>query len=140
MTPFVSVLVLNWNGARLLPDCLEALFQTDYQDDAWEAVLVDNASTDGSDVEAVKRFPRLKLWRNPANWGFARGYNAALRAAPGPYVVLLNTDTAVRPGWLRPLVAAAESEARVGAAQAKLIYPAHSPNAGRIQNAGGLLL
>ena len=140
MTPFASVLVLNWNGARLLPDCLEALFRTDYPDDAWEAVLVDNASSDGSAEQAAQQFPRLKLWRNPGNWGFARGYNAPIAAAPGPYVVLLNTDTAVRPGWLRALVEAAEADAKVGAATAKLVYPPHSANAGRIQNAGGLLL
>jgi N-acetylglucosaminyl-diphospho-decaprenol L-rhamnosyltransferase len=140
MTPFVSVLVLNWNGARLLPICLEALFQTDYPGDRWEAVLVDNASTDGSEDAALRDFPRLKLWRNPGNWGFARGYNGAIAGAPGPYVALLNIDTRVRPGWLRALVAAAEADPRIGAATAKLIYPPESPNAGRIQNAGGLLL
>jgi hypothetical protein len=140
VSPFVSVLILNWNGARLLPACLDALFQTDYPADAWEAVLVDNASSDGSESAAARDFPQLKLWRNPGNWGFARGYNGAIGAAPGPYVVLLNTDTRVRPGWLRALVEAAESDPRAGAATAKLVYPTESPNAGRIQNAGGLLL
>ena len=140
MSPFVSVLVLNWNGARLLPACLAALFATSYPADSWEAVLVDNASTDGSHERALVEFPRLTLWRNPDNWGFARGYNAAIAAAPGPYVALLNIDTQVRTGWLRALVEAAESDAQLGAATAKLIYPPTSPNAGRIQNAGGLLL
>lgn len=138
--PFVSVLVLNWNGARLLPSCLSALFETEYPESAWEVVLVDNASSDGSEATAVRDFPRLKLWRNPANWGFARGYNGAIAAASGQYVVLLNSDTRVRPGWLRALVDAAEADPRVGAATAKLIYPPESANAGRIQNAGGLLL
>jgi hypothetical protein len=140
LPPFASVLVLNWNGARLLPACLEALFHTDYPTDAWEVVLVDNASTDGSVEEALRRFPRLRVWRNPGNWGFARGYNGAMAAAPGPYVVLLNSDTRVRPGWLRALVDAAEADSRVGAATAKLVYPPGAPNAGRIQNAGGMLL
>src|SRR5688572_10966320 len=140
MTPFVSVLVLNWNGARLLPSCLTALYETAYPADAWEAVLVDNASTDGSEAAAIRDFPSLRLWRNPGNWGFARGYNGAIAAARGPYVALLNIDTRVRPGWLRALVDAAEADPRVGAATAKLIYPPESPNAGRIQNAGGLLL
>src|SRR5688500_6439948 len=126
MTPFVSVLVLNWNGARLLPACLQALFKTDYPDDSWEAVLVDNASTDGSHERAMLDFPRLKLWRNAGNWGFARGYNAAIAAAPGPYVALLNIDTQVRPGWLRALLDAAEGDPRLGAATAKLVYPAES--------------
>jgi GT2 family glycosyltransferase len=138
--PFVSVLILNWNGRRLLPTCLNALAATDYPAGRWETVVVDNASTDGSLEDAVAAFPWIVPWRNPANWGFARGYVAAVAAARGPYVVLLNSDTRVRPGWLGALVAAAEADPRVGAASAKLIFPPDSPNAGRIQNAGGLLL
>jgi GT2 family glycosyltransferase len=63
-----------------------------------------------------------------------------MAASPGPYLVLLNSDTAVHPGWLRALVDAAEADERIGAATAKCIFPAGSPNQGRIQNAGGLLL
>ncbi len=140
LAPFVSVLVLNWNGARLLPGCLGALEQTDYPAGCWETVQVDNASSDGSETAAVEQFPWLKLRRNSGNWGFARGYNGTIREAPGPYVVLLNSDTHVRPGWLRALVGAAERDGQVAAATAKLIYPDGSPKAGRIQNAGGTLL
>ncbi len=138
--PFVSVLILNWNGARLLPACLEALSRTDYPAGCWEVVVVDNASTDGSLEAARQRYPWIQTRRNAANWGFSRGYNGAMRDAPGPYVALLNTDTRVHPSWLRALVAAAESDPRVAAATAKLIFPLESVNAGRIQNAGGLLL
>jgi GT2 family glycosyltransferase len=138
--PFVSVLVLNWNGAALLPRCLEALGRTDYPAGRWEAVVVDNASSDGSADEAARRFPSVRLRRNPGNWGFARGYNGAMRTAPGDYVALVNLDARVRPGWLKALVRAAEKDERVAAATAKLIYPAESANGGRIQNAGGVLL
>ncbi|MGH2351381.1 MAG: glycosyltransferase family 2 protein [Chloroflexota bacterium] len=138
--PFVSVLILNWNGKRLLPACLAALAGTEYPAGRWETVVVDNASTDGSLEEAARRFPWIKVWRNPANWGFARGYAQAMAAAPGPYVVLLNSDTRVRPGWLAALVRAAEGDPRVAAATAKCIFPADSPNAGCIQNAGGIIL
>jgi GT2 family glycosyltransferase len=138
--PFVSVLVLNWNGKALLPRCLAALAQTEYPAGRWETVVVDNASTDESLEDAVAAFPWITPWRNPANWGFARGYVAPIAAAAGEYVVLLNSDTRVRPGWLGALVGAAEADPLVGAASAKLIFPPDSPNAGRIQNAGGLLL
>jgi N-acetylglucosaminyl-diphospho-decaprenol L-rhamnosyltransferase len=138
--PFVSVLVLNWNGRRILPACLEALALTDYPAGRWEAIVVDNASTDGSLEEAERAHPWLRTQRNRENWGFGRGYNGAMAAAPGPYIVLLNSDTRVRPDWLQALVNAVETDDRIGAATAKLIYPPESPNAGRIQNAGGLLL
>src|SRR4051794_31910784 len=138
--PFVSVLILNWNGARVLPRCLEALTQTDYPEGRWEAIVVDNASTDGSDGAAQRAFPWIRVRHNAGNWGFARGYNGAVAAAPGPYVVLLNSDTRVRPGWLRALVAAAEADPLVGAATAKLVFPPESLHAGKIQDAGGLVL
>ncbi|MBI3970050.1 MAG: glycosyltransferase family 2 protein [Chloroflexi bacterium] len=139
-TPFVTVLPLNWNGNRLLPACLRALAATDYPKDRWETVVVDNASTDGSLEGAMTEFSWIRVRRNPANWGFAKGYNDAIADAPGEYVALLNLDTRVRPGWLRALVAAAEAGATIGAATAKLIFPVESPNAGRIQNAGGMVL
>ncbi len=138
--PFVSVLVLNWNGARLLPACLAALAKTEYPEGCWEAVVVDNASTDGSAEAAQQAFPWITVRRNTGNWGFARGYNGAIAAAPGPYVALLNSDTRVRAGWLRALVAAAEADPSVGAATAKLVFPPDGPNAGKIQDAGGLVL
>ena len=85
-------------GRRLLPRCLDALSRTDYPQGRWEAVLVDNASTDGSLESALVSYPWVVPWRNPANWGFARGYLAPMAASPGPYVVLLNSDTQVTPG------------------------------------------
>src|SRR5206468_112084 len=59
---------------------------------------------------------------------------------PGPYVALLNSDTRVHPRWLRALVNAAEVDSRLGAATAKLIFPPDSPHAGKIQDAGGVVL
>lgn len=138
--PFVSVLVLNWNGARILPACLRALEQTAYPADRWEAVLIDNASTDGSAEAAAEAFPYVTVRRNAGNWGFGRGYNESMRAAPGPYVALLNSDTRVTPGWLDALVTQAERDDRIAAATAKLVYPSDSARAGRIQNAGGMVL
>jgi len=138
--PFVSVLILNWNGARLLPSCLEALRNTDYPDGRWEVIVVDNASTDDSAALVERDFPWVKLQCNPGNWGFAKGYNGAIAAAPGPYILLLNSDTRVRPNWLGALVRAADGDAQIAAATAKLLYPAESALAGRIQDAGGLVL
>ena len=134
------MLVLNWNGARLLPRCLEALSRTDYSSGRWEVVVVDNNSSDDS-VEAAQRdFPWIKVSRHPANLGFGKGYNPAIRRAQGEYVALLNLDTRVRPAWLKELVRAAEMDPRVGATTAKLLFPTDGPLAGRIERAGGQLL
>lgn len=138
--PFVSVLVLNWNGETLLPQCLEALQATEYPADRWEMVVVDNDLHDRSVEAALAAYPAIRLHRNPANWGFARGYNGAIAAAPGEYVALLNLDARPEPGWLRALAGALEADPKGGAATAKLIYPPDSKNGGRIQNAGGMIL
>lgn len=144
--PFVSVIVLNYNGGSLLPRCLEALSRTDYPADAWEALLVDNASSDGSVDETARVFPWVRLVCNRKNLGFAAGNNVGMRAAPGPYVALLNTDTEVEPGWLRALVLSAEADPRVGACTAKLLFAGRrtTDGSGRgvgvVQNAGTLLL
>ncbi|NCV22996.1 MAG: glycosyltransferase family 2 protein, partial [Chloroflexi bacterium] len=140
VTPFVTVVVLNWNGLRLLPPCLEAVAQTDYPAGQWETVVVDNASTDGSAEWVEANHPWVRVRRNPGNWGFGRGNNPAMRDAPGPFVVLLNSDTRVRPGWLRALVETMDAEPRAGAATAKLLFPDDGPRRGQIQNAGGMLL
>jgi GT2 family glycosyltransferase/glycosyltransferase involved in cell wall biosynthesis len=138
--PFVTVVVLNWNGLRLLPPCLDALARTTYDTGRWEVVVVDNASTDGSCEWVEGAHPWVRVRRNPANWGFGRGNNPAMRDAPGPYVVLLNSDTRVHPGWLQALVSAMEANPGAGAATAKLVFPPGGAHAGRIQNAGGMVL
>ncbi|HEX6488860.1 MAG TPA: glycosyltransferase family 2 protein [Candidatus Dormibacteraeota bacterium] len=135
MEPELAVLVLNFNGASHLAACLEALEGQSVQG-GFEVVVIDNASTDGS-VELVRsRFPAARLVANSSNLGFAGGCNAGIRATKHPYVVLLNNDTRVRPGFLAALRAAALSDERAGAVTSKLVY-ADRPNV--IQNAGTLL-
>ncbi len=120
--PFVSVVVLNYNGLRFLDDCLGSLDQLDYPRDRFEVVLVDNVSQDGSADIAEKRFPRFRVVRNSRNLGFAAGNNVAMRTAQADYVVLLNNDTAVDKQWLSALVEAAERDPKIGACTSKLLF------------------
>ncbi len=115
-----SVIVLNWNGARLLPACLSALGAQSYRDfDLW---LVDNGSIDESrgllaDLEASKQplwltYPLPSaphLIRNSHNVGFAAGNNQAIRRTPARYVVLLNNDAIPEPQWLETLVSSVQA-------------------------------
>ena len=127
----------NWNGKALLPRCLDALSRTAYPQGRWEAVLVDNASTDGSLESALVSYPWVVPWRNPANWGFARGYLAPMAASPGPYVVLLNSDTQVTPGWLRALVGARRRSPIGGRRRPSWSTPGTAPTRGASRTPGG---
>ncbi|MHB1161762.1 MAG: glycosyltransferase family 2 protein [Chloroflexota bacterium] len=120
--PFVSVVVLNYNGLRFLDGCLGSLARLDYPADRYEVVIVDNVSSDGSAEVAEKRFPKFRVVRNDRNLGFAAGNNVAMRATQADYVALLNNDTAVDEQWLSGLVDAAESDPAVGACTSKLLF------------------
>ena len=120
--PFVSVVVLNYNGLRFLDRCLGSLARLDYPDDRYEVVLVDNVSKDGSADAAERLFSNVRVVRNGRNLGFAGGNNVAMRAATADYVVLLNNDTSVDPNWLARLVEAAEQDPETGACTSKLLF------------------
>jgi GT2 family glycosyltransferase len=76
-----SVIVPNWNGARHLPTCLEALRAQTYP--RLEVIIADNASTDGSQELIARDFPEVRLIQLPENRGFTGACNAGLRAAQG---------------------------------------------------------
>jgi N-acetylglucosaminyl-diphospho-decaprenol L-rhamnosyltransferase len=102
VTPFISVIVLNYNGRDWLGPCLTAL-STQSRAPAFEVVLADNGSTDGSVDFVRERFPLAVIVENGRNLGFAGGNNAAARAARGSVLVFLNNDTVPAPDWLARL-------------------------------------
>lgn len=117
--PEISVVVLNWNGARLLPECLSALGAQTYRD--FELWLVDNGSIDGSwrlldDLERSAHPEWLgaalpgpaRVIRNRDNLGFAAANNQAICRSRARYIVTLNNDAIPDPDWLAGMVTAAE--------------------------------
>ena len=105
--PRVSAIVVSYNTRDHLLRCLEALLAPTGV--SLEAILVDNASTDGS-VEAVRaRFPGVRVIANAANLGFSRANNLGLRAARGPCVLVVNSDCEVRPDAVGTLCAILEA-------------------------------
>jgi GT2 family glycosyltransferase len=134
--PRATVVVLAFNGGDLLTDCLEAVLSQELEG-AFEVLVVDNGSTDGSAERVRRRFPEIRVEAAGRNLGFAAGNNLGLRLAAGVHPVLLNQDTRVRAGWLAALVAAAEAGEGVGAVTSKLVF-ADRPAV--VQNAGCLLL
>ena len=94
--PLVSAIVVNWNAGRPLLDCLRAFYAC--SDVPAEAVVVDNASTDGSAEAVASEFPEVKLIRQPVNIGFGRANNAGLQVAEGRFVLVMSPNIAVMPG------------------------------------------
>ena len=104
-TPFVRVVVLNFDGWQMTIDCLRSLLETDWPADRFEVVLVDNGSVDDV-VERVRaEMPTVRIVEPLANTGFAGGCNLGI-GAPGQFdlVALVNNDATVATDWLRPLV------------------------------------
>lgn len=120
--PLVSIVILNYNGARFLEACLAAVLASNYPRDRFEVILVDNASTDGSGGLVTERFPEVRVLQNGENLGFAGGNNQGILCAAGAYVILLNNDTAPHPDWIAEMVRAAEADHQVGACAAKLLF------------------
>lgn len=97
---------MNWNGARHLPRCLQAVYDQTFTD--YEVIVVDNASTDGSADGLEARWSGVRVERLERNLGFAAGNNLGARLARGRWLALLNNDAFPSPGWLQALVQAAE--------------------------------
>src|SRR5207247_6342929 len=121
------VIVLSWNTRELLQRCLASLFQHGPGPDPGmrlEVIVVDNASHDGSADLVAREFPQARLVRNQRNEGYARGNNQGLALARAPLVLLLNSDTEVRPGALALLVEFLRACPEYGAAAPRPLHPA----------------
>jgi GT2 family glycosyltransferase len=121
-----SIIVLSWNGADDLPDCLDAVLAQEGA--VADLLVVDNGSVDGSSALVRERYPNARLVENSRNLGFAAGMNVGMRllrdaAEPPDVVVLLNQDTIVAPDWLHSILAPFEQDERIGAVGCKIYYP-----------------
>ncbi|MCU0611336.1 MAG: glycosyltransferase [Candidatus Eisenbacteria bacterium] len=117
------VIVLNWNGRDLLPDCLESLRDQCYP--RMVPVVVDNGSGDGSPAFVASVFPECRVIVNRRNLGFAEGNNVGMRVAieeRAEHVVLLNNDTRVARGWLKALISRAGESADIGAVGSRMLF------------------
>ena len=115
----LAIVILNWNGAKMLRQYMAKVL--DYSRQQAAVYVADNASTDES-LELLKQdFPECRLIVLDQNWGFAEGYNKALRQVEAEYYLLLNSDIEVTPHWLTPLLAFMDTHPDVAACQPKLL-------------------
>lgn len=115
----IAVIILNWNGEKLLDEFLPQVTATTPADIA-DVIVADNGSTDGSTALLKEKFPTVKIIEFDKNYGFAEGYNKAIELTRYHYTVLLNSDVATADGWLRPLYDYMESHPATGACQPKI--------------------
>ncbi|MCS6844814.1 MAG: glycosyltransferase family 2 protein [Caldilineales bacterium] len=121
MLPFASVIVPTYNGRTLLATCLDALRGQTYPADRWEAIVVDDASSDGTVEYLRATYPEVRVLALAQNSGFIAACNAGVAAARGEVLVLLNNDTEAEPGWLEALVAALVEHPEAGSAASKIL-------------------
>jgi GT2 family glycosyltransferase/Flp pilus assembly protein TadD/FMN phosphatase YigB (HAD superfamily)/glycosyltransferase involved in cell wall biosynthesis len=128
----VSIVIPVFNKIDFTRQCLQSV-RKNTPAAPYEILVVDNGSSDGTTeyLKAEEAAGRLRLLRNSENLGFARACNQGARAARGKYILFLNNDTEVQPGWLQPLVSLAEADPAVAAVGGKLLFPN-----GTIQHAG----
>jgi GT2 family glycosyltransferase len=118
-SPSVAIVILNWNGGHYLEKFLPSVLSTTYAN--YKIVVADNASTDDS-IEFLKtNFPQVKLIALSRNFGFAKGYNEALKKVEADYFAILNSDVEVTASWLQPIVELLEKNEKAAACQPKIL-------------------
>lgn len=111
----LSIIIINWNTRDLLRDCLNSVLEGAPDHRSFEIIVVDNASTDGSQDMVRNLFPQVTMVMNERNRGFAAANNQAIEIASGSNVLLLNSDTLVHGKVLAESLAYMDAHWHVGA-------------------------
>ena len=115
-----AVVILNWNGKKLLKQFLPSVISHTVSDDC-SVIIADNGSTDDS-VDFMKtEYPEAPLIVLDRNYGFAEGYNKALEKVDSEYVVLLNSDVETTNGWITGLISFMDNNPNIAAVQPKIL-------------------
>ncbi len=114
-----SVVIPNWNGRHFLQSCLDSLLAQSYGD--IEIIVVDNASSDGSQALIEGSYQQVKLITLPTNRGFTGACNIGMDTAAGEIIALLNNDTEVEASWAKEIMDAFRRHPEVGMVASKML-------------------
>jgi GT2 family glycosyltransferase len=114
----IAVVILNWNGTKLLEQFLPSVVTFSTEADIYVA---DNASTDDSVAFVKANFPTVKIVVNESNFGFAQGYNEALKHIDAEIYALVNSDIEVTENWLKPIIETFGNEPKTAIIQPKIL-------------------
>ena len=114
----IAVVILNWNGVKLLKQFLPSVIQ--FSEGA-TIYVADNDSTDNSVAFVTENFPTVKIVKNSGNYGFAKGYNDALKHIDAEIYALVNSDIEVTQNWLQPILDTFEKEKQTAIIQPKIL-------------------
>jgi N-acetylglucosaminyl-diphospho-decaprenol L-rhamnosyltransferase len=124
MRAATTIVIVSWNSAVVLPDCLGAL------DPAADIIVIDNASEDGSAELVARRFPHVRLLREARNLGFAAAINKAAASTAADYLLLLNPDVVATEGAVARLSGFLEDHEDCGAVAGLLVDETGVPQRG----------
>ncbi len=115
-----AIVILNWNGKKILEQFLPSVIKYSKNDDT-EVIVADNGSTDYSVSFLKEKFPEIELILFDKNYGFTGGYNKALQQINAEYFVLLNSDVEVTKNWLNPIINILDADKTIVAAMPKIL-------------------
>lgn len=116
----ITVVIPNYNGKKYIEDCLDSLRQQTIFD-RLEVIVVDNASTDGSDKTVEEKYPEFFLKRLPQNYGFSRAVNEGITIAKGKFIFLLNNDTRADSAVCESLLESINRDERIFSVSSKML-------------------
>jgi GT2 family glycosyltransferase len=114
----IAVVILNWNGLQLLEQFLPSIIAFSPEATIY---IADNASTDESIAFVQQHYPAIKIIKNNANFGFAQGYNEALKHIDAEIYALVNSDIEVTENWLLPVIETFKIEPQTAIIQPKIL-------------------
>jgi hypothetical protein len=133
-----AIVILNYNGVSWLEKFLPVLIANTPEKEA-QIWVADNASTDNSLAFVKNKFPSVNTLQLPQNYGFAQGYNLALKSIAAEYYVLLNSDVEVTGAWLTPLIECLQSDETIAGCQPKILSFHHRENFEYAGASGGFI-